>query len=139
MKTDHPANTLRLARLEGDQVNGLHYLFQMRREGIRQYLANVAIEPSDQLVEEASQVLSESVGFDISVDAVRQLLAMYPPVRIQLALAGSAGDSDVSDMLLDATSHFLLGCHWPTYGDKVDTDEFCALLKRQYFLLREGM
>ena len=139
MKTDHPQNTLRLSRLKEDQVSGLHYLFHMRREGIRQYLANASIEPSEELVQEAAQVLSECVDFLVPVEFVRQLLSMYPPVRINLAMVGSAQDSEVRDRLVDAMSHFLLGCTWPTYGDQVDAEEFSALLKRQYFLLREGM
>lgn len=139
MKTDHPQNTLRLSRLKDEQVNGLHYLFHMRREGIRQYLGNMAVEPSDELVGEAAEVLSECVGFAVPVDFLHQVLAMYPPVRIHLAMTGSAQDSDARDRLVDAFSHFLLGCHWPTFGDDVDIEEFSALLKRQYFLLREGM
>ena len=139
MKTDKPQNTLRVARMKDDQVNGLHYLFHMRREGIRQYLENAQAQPSAELVQEASLTLSECTGFAVAPEFVGQLLSMYPPVRIKLALVGAADDSEVRDVLLDGMCHFLLGCTWPTYGDEVDVDEFSALVQRQYFLLREGM
>lgn len=136
---DSPDKTLRLAQSPDTDPTGLHYVFTMRRDGLRDYLQNIDAQPSDQVCQEAVEALSEAIDINVSVEFLRQLLALSPQMRIKLALAGSAGPTDIREDLCDTLAFVLLGCTWPTYGDKVDVDEFTALLKKQLFLFREGL
>lgn len=136
---DSPDKTLRLATLPDTDSTGLHYLFTMRRNALREYLGNLDAKPSPQLLIEAADTLSEASQVSVSVELLEQMLALFPQMRIKLALAGSAQDTDVREDLCDTLAFFLLGCHWPRYGDDVDPEQFEALLKKQAFLLREGL
>lgn len=58
------------------------------------------------------------------------MLTLYPSVRINAALGG-VSDAEVREALSFAISHFVLGCSWPTCGDKVDAEEFVGILQKR--------
>lgn len=79
----------------------------------------------------ATEFLQSNLGWDISQDQVKAILALYPHARIKLVVYEGLNDTEVRDLVAGAVADFFLGCPWPTYGDKVDMLEFLTALRKQ--------
>lgn len=101
------------------------YLFDMHNDSARFYIENHNAQLSDKQYKHAQDIINENTELNLSIDHVKIILSLYPRTRIQFAIYEDSSD------LLFAVSHLFLGCSWPTYGDKVDIDQFVTLLKTQ--------
>lgn len=115
---------------KSEQVDDVPSVLFLQRRGARYYLDNAMAEPSDDQIDAAISFYRSRVEWNLSRAECRALLAINSKARIKLADYGDV-DSEVRDLLADAIARTLLGCAWPTYGDKVDILEFTALLHRQ--------
>lgn len=86
---------------------------------------------TDVLYLRATEFVQANIGWDITQDQVEAILALYPHARIEIAVTGGLNDTDVRDCVLNAFSHFFIGCDWPTFGDKVDLTVFLNALHKQ--------
>lgn len=86
--------------------------------------------PTDRQYVEAADFIEEISGIRLDEEQIKGLLTLYPSARINMALDG-VSDTEVREALSFAISHFVLGCTWPTYGDKVDVQEFVEILQKQ--------
>lgn len=107
-----------------------NYLLNMRTNLSEYLYENRFATPTDGQYVEAADFIEEISGLRLDGEQIRGLLSLYPSARIKVALEG-LGDTDIRDSLSFAISHFILGCGWPTYGDKVDVEEFVTILQRQ--------
>jgi hypothetical protein len=88
-------------------------------------------EPTNNHYLQARDFMSANAGFELSMQQVQGMLALYPHARIKLAAYNGIADTEVRDLLLNVLSNFFLGCDWPNYGDKVDLKIFLAALRKQ--------
>jgi len=79
----------------------------------------------------ATEFVQANIGWDITHEQVEDILNLYPEARIEIAVTGGVNDTDVRDCVLNAFTHFFLGCEWPTHGDKVDLTVFLQALHKQ--------
>lgn len=79
----------------------------------------------------ATEFLQSNLGWDISEDQVKAILALYPHARIKVAVYDGLNDTEVRELLMCAVADFFLGCDWPTYGDNVDLTVFLQALHKQ--------
>ncbi len=107
-----------------------NYLLNMRTNISEHLYENRCATPTDGQYIEAADFIEEISGLRLNGEHIRGLLSLYPSARIKVALYGG-GDTDSREALSFAISHFVLGCGWPTYGDKVDVEEFVTILQRQ--------
>lgn len=136
MLIESPTKTIQLSHSLDEGPEGMHLIFALRRRMALSLLENIDAEITQEHLKEAVEFLSDITEMDIEVSFVEKLLALYPPTRIAIATAdGVRGDSEARDQLSFAFSHLILGCPWPTYGDKIDPEEFLSLLQKQYSLL----
>ena len=136
MLIETPEKTIKHSRSMDEGKEGLHLIFGLRRRIARSLLENIDKQITQEHLKEAVEFLSEVTEMDIEVSFVEKLLILYPPARIAIGVAeGVHGDSEAREELLFAFTHFVLGCTWPTYGDKINPEEFLALLQKQYSLL----
>jgi hypothetical protein len=107
-----------------------NYLLNMRI-GISQHLyENRFATPTDSEYSEAAEFIEDISGIQIDAERIRGILALYPSTRIKIAIYG-VGDTEIREDLAFAIAHFVLGCGWPRYGDKIDVEEFVAVLRKQ--------
>jgi hypothetical protein len=107
-----------------------NYLLNMRI-GLSEHLyENRFATPSDSEYSDAAEFIEDISGLHVDAERIRGILALYPSTRIKIAMYG-VGDTDIRGDLAFAISHFILGCGWPTYGDKVEIEEFVAVLQKQ--------
>lgn len=133
-------NVMNIASRPDEQLEGLHYLFGMHRQLMRNYQAHLDTPIPLECIAEARDLLSEQIDKEVESGFVISLLEMYPLTRAEVVRAGSVeGDTQARESVLDAFSNFLLGCPWPTYGDKVNDGDFQALLSKQYELFLKGV
>lgn len=114
----------------GTLVDGVPSVLFLQRNGARYYLDNSILEPSDNQIDAAISFYRSRLQWNLSRDECRALLVLNPKARIKLADYGDV-DSEVRELLADAVAQTLLGCSWPTYGDKLDVSVFTALLHSQ--------
>lgn len=126
------AGILKIAERSDEQVEGLHYIFAMRRNIARAAIASLNTTVSDESFAETQELMAELLENEVSADFVFHILALYPYARISLIEGGM--DTQARESLASALSHFLLGCEWPTYGDNVNIEAFTLLLQKQYQL-----
>ena len=132
MFIDKPQNTMKLAHMaEGITDDGRHYLLRMRQDSALFFYENRDAAPSEANYIATAEFLSEITGLRIDAKQAQAILSLYPQVRIKIAVYDGISDTDVRDGLSFAAAHFFLGCEWPTYGDKVNMDEFTSLLQMQ--------
>lgn len=123
-----PAETI---RMDSDRVNPLAGLLA---SSARFYMENRHANPTDDDYNDAAKALSEACEFKFSefkfsaIEA-KALLDLYPHARIKLALYGTSDTEARGHMLGCASNHFL-SCDWPTYGDKIDLNDFLKALKK---------
>jgi len=75
--------------------------------------------------------VKEHTELEIPNDVLKNILDLYPEARIRIVQNYGKIDTDVGDIILDAISHFFLGCSWPTGADNVDMPFFMGVLKAQ--------
>lgn len=103
------------------------FLLDMRVDVARDLFANRFAVPTDQQYDRAAEILQEIAELALDKEQIRGLLALYPRVRIEI----TEGADDAYESLAFCIAHFVLGCSWPKYGDKLDIDAFVEVLQAQ--------
>lgn len=106
------------------------YILNIRTNISEHLYENRFAMPTDGQYVEAADFIEEASGIRLDGEQIRGLLMLYPSARINVALDG-VSDTEVREALSFAISHFVLGCTWPTYGDKVDVEEFVGILQKR--------
>jgi len=107
------------------------FVLTMRRDYNRALydLRNSKIESIEET--EVSGFVKQNTGLDIPSFVLKNILDLYPEVRIRISQNHGVIDTDVGDILLDCISHFFLGCTWPRGDDDVDINKFTEILQSQ--------
>lgn len=136
MVITQPQDALSLSsKLDGITDDGTHFLLRMKRDASKFFFDNRHAYPTPENYAAVAQHWLETTDIQFSPEQAEAILALYPQARIKVAVYGGIADTDVRDELGFAISHFFLGCTWPTFGDKIDIDEFVSLLKKQASLM----
>lgn len=132
MFVDSAKNTMNiLASEDGIDSDGTHYLINMRRDSTKFFTDNADAQPTNENMKDAAAFISEITELQVSSEQTKQILKLYPHVRIKLAIYNGISDTDVRDGLSGAAAHYILGCEWPTFGDDLDVCLFVEALKRE--------
>lgn len=131
MQYQKPGYIMKLASADFDNGKaGTNYLLQMRAESNRWLLQHLAATPKPQQLLEANEYILKASGLLLTDVQLSEILALFPLVRIELALY-SIERIDVQDNLKDAISNFFLGCTWPRHSDNVNVGKYISLLRHQ--------
>lgn len=109
---------------------GVNYLLKVREESNRWLLRHISSAPTVAQLQEAQAFIKEFSGISFDEQQLRDVLALFPIVRVELAVYGIER-METQDNLMDSVSNFFLGCTWPRMGDNVDMKGFISLLRRQ--------
>lgn len=131
MQYQKPGYIMKLASADFDNGKaGTNYLLQMRAESNRWLLQHLSATPKHQQIVEANEYLLKASGLWLADIQLSEILALFPLVRIELAVYGIERN-DVQDNLKDAISNFFLGCTWPRHSDNVNIEKYISLLRHQ--------
>ncbi|NTF18118.1 hypothetical protein G6L37_06845 [Agrobacterium rubi] len=123
------ADAIRFATRKDEMTDdGTNILMRMRRESTMFYYENRDSIPDEKTYAEAAEFLQGITEVDISPDAAKAILALYPHARIKIAEYG-VGDTECRDALCFVAAHFFLGSKWPNFGDKIDITLFVDCMK----------
>lgn len=103
---------------------------EMHRNSISFYKKNKYKEIKESTYKEALEYVKSITRISLTKEQLIDLLFFFPFYRIKLAVYG-VEDTEVKSYLLNMVSSFFIGVQWPTYGDKVDMDDFMALLHKR--------
>ncbi|MEM0550492.1 MULTISPECIES: hypothetical protein [Aeromonas] len=123
-----------IIRDDGKPSDNASYMLEIRRASSMFLYENRDVKPTSLQFKEAAEYLTSNTGICIHHKQAEAILSLYPIARIKLAKHGVT-DTDVCDELAFASAHFFLGCSWPTFGDKINMDEFIALMRKQAGLM----
>jgi hypothetical protein len=101
------------------------------RQHIKTGLLNLEVieegAPDPEAYDYAAEYLADQTDLNFTPANVEWLSQMYPEVRATMMSRGP-GDSVLREHLIQMVTHFFLRTTWPTYGDKMDVDEFTERL-----------
>lgn len=123
MFIDSARNTMTIAQ----NKNQFEVIEERARETLT-LLNHRYMTTSDSLYTEVAKMWSDAMKADFNAAQAASILSLYARERIALTLTGAI-TPELRQQLLDVLAHFLVGCHWPTYGDTVDMDRFLSLLQ----------
>lgn len=92
------------------------------RENASFYMKNKDLIPSDDILKQAIDEIEEYVKVILTLEQLKDLLVLYPFVRIDLAVSYGI-DSAIRDSLSNMVSEYIIGSKMPIYGDKLTPQE----------------
>lgn len=99
-------------------------------DGREHQIENYDVKLSHTDLANATEYARDVCGIDFTQEQIQNILELYPAERINVAIY-SLEDTMTRESFSELLAHFLVGSHWPTFGDDTDMSEFQALLELQ--------
>lgn len=130
-----PKNILNIAQNRPSQE--AEAFFQIIRNISKRNIENVNRTLSDDELEEVTEFLQDEIEIDFTKEQIKQLLNLYPKVRVAVILHG-LNDTEVMQDLADMVANFFLNSRAAVFGDDLDgraVEIFGELIKQQAKLM----
>ena len=113
----------------GEENEYTDLVLEIQVEKAKRMLKDWSIEPTIKQIELVREATIEYTGLDLTLDEMTAVINLYSTLKIEVA--GMKYYEEIDESLRFAISHFILGCPWPIYRDKVDMNEYLELLHKQ--------
>jgi len=112
-----------------EENDHMELVLKIQVEKAKRLLQDWSVEPTIKQIELVREATIEYTDLDLNLEEMTAIINLYPSLKIEVA--GMRNYEEIKESLCFAISHLILGCPWPTHGDKVDMKEYLVLLHVQ--------
>lgn len=105
------------------ESNGDEYMILSHREISEHYMKNRKLNPSEESLINTIECIKEYLKIALTIKQLKDLLVLYPFVRIRIAESEGGIDTDVRDSIFGMICNYVIGSKMPIYGDELTPQE----------------
>lgn len=115
-------NTLNLIESSNPSCSTAIFMIESHRQNAKENMENKDFEPGEDILKKAVAEIDSCIGIVITVEQLKDLLCLYPFVRINLKDIEHI-DSCSRDDLMNMMCRYIIGSDAPKFGDKLTNEE----------------
>ena len=119
------------ALVRRSQSDDAEFILQIQRNRMNAAISALRRPVPSKQLHEAAAYAEEISGIAFTPEEMTTLLDLFPIERGVIATDGVHAGTDTQETVSRILAAFFLGSTWPTYGDKVDINDFLRLLQTQ--------